>query len=77
MSTLRFAQIKEANSHKSVEVTCAGRPVDEFGKYVFNRQKMQKYLSKQVYKSLIDSIDNGKALDRAIADGVATGMKQW
>ncbi|MFI3302874.1 MAG: glutamine synthetase III [Rikenellaceae bacterium] len=77
MSTLRFAQIKEANGHKSVEVTCAGRPVDEFGKYVFNRQKMQKYLSKQVYKSLIDSIDNGKALDRAIADGVATGMKQW
>ncbi len=77
MSTLRFAQIKSANGHKSVEVTCAGRPVDEFGKYVFNREKMQKYLSKQVYKSLIDSIDNGKALDRAIADGVATGMKQW
>ncbi|MFR9602862.1 MAG: glutamine synthetase III [Rikenellaceae bacterium] len=77
MSTLRFSQIMEANGHKSVDVSCAGRPVDEFGKYVFNRQKMQKYLSKQVYKSLIDSIDNGKELDRSIADGVATGMKQW
>ncbi|MFR9604805.1 MAG: glutamine synthetase III, partial [Rikenellaceae bacterium] len=58
-------------------VTSTGRPVDEFGKYVFNRSKMQKYLSKQVYKSLTDSIDKGQALDRAIADGVATGMKQW
>ncbi len=77
MSTLRFKQLKDAFSHKKVAVECDGRPVDEFGKYVFNRDKMQKYLSKQVYKSLIQSIDGGKPLDRSIADGVATGMKQW
>ncbi|MFI3270267.1 MAG: glutamine synthetase III [Rikenellaceae bacterium] len=77
MSTLRFMQLKDALSHKAVAVECAGRPVDEFAKYVFNRAKMQKYLSKQVYKSLISSIDGGKPLDRSIADGVATGMKQW
>ncbi|MFI3278499.1 MAG: glutamine synthetase III [Rikenellaceae bacterium] len=77
MSTLRFSQLPKATGHKAVSVTSTGRPVDEFGKYVFNRSKMQKYLSKQVYKSLTDSIDKGQALDRAIADGVATGMKQW
>ncbi|MFI3258643.1 MAG: glutamine synthetase III [Rikenellaceae bacterium] len=77
MSTLRFKQLKDAFSHKKVAVECDGRPVDEFGKYVFNRSKMQKYLSKSVYKSLIQSIDGGKPLDRSIADGVATGMKQW
>ncbi|MFR9577758.1 MAG: glutamine synthetase III [Rikenellaceae bacterium] len=77
MSTLRFKQLKDAFSHKKVAVECDGRPVDEFGKYVFNRAKMQKYLSKQVYKTLIQSIDGGTPLDRSIADGVATGMKQW
>ncbi|MFI3305606.1 MAG: glutamine synthetase III [Rikenellaceae bacterium] len=77
MSTLRFKQLKDAFSHKKVAVECDGRPVDEFGKYVFNRAKMQKYLSKSVYKTLIQSIDGGTPLDRSIADGVATGMKQW
>ncbi|MFR9629046.1 MAG: glutamine synthetase III [Rikenellaceae bacterium] len=77
MSTLRFMQLKDAMAHKAVAVECPGRPVDEFGKFVFNKQKMQKYLSKQVYKALMASIDGGKSLDRSIADGVATGMKQW
>ncbi len=77
MSTLRFKQLKDAFSHKAVGVECAGRPVEEFAKYVFNRSKMQKYLSKQVYKTLIGSIDGGKPLDRSIADSVAMGMKRW
>ncbi|MFI3322844.1 MAG: glutamine synthetase III [Rikenellaceae bacterium] len=77
MSTLRFELLKEALSRKALKVDDSVRPADEFGKYTFNRQKMQKYLSKQTYKALTDSIDNGLPLDRAIADGVATGMKQW
>ncbi|MFR9619714.1 MAG: glutamine synthetase III [Rikenellaceae bacterium] len=77
MSTLRFKQLKDAFSHTTVGVECDGRPVDEFGKYVFSRSTMQKYLPKQIYKALIGSIDGGKTLDRSIADGVAVGMKQW
>ncbi|MFI3327817.1 MAG: glutamine synthetase III [Rikenellaceae bacterium] len=77
MSTLRFKQLKDALGRKMVTPAGEGRPVEEFAKYVFNRAKMQKYLSKQVFKSLIESIDGGKPLDRSIADGVATGMKQW
>ncbi len=78
MSTLRFELLKEAFSHKAVNIDCsAGRPAAEFGKNVFNRATMQRYLSKSTYKSLTDSIDNGEPLSRTIADGVATGIKQW
>ena len=78
MNTLRFELLKEAYSHKQIDVKhSTERPADEFGKFVFNRIKMQKYLSKQIYKALTDSIDNGEPLNRSIADGVATGMKQW
>ena len=77
MSTLRFKLLSEAMGRKAVEVTNEGRPSTEFAKYVFNRSKMQKYLPKQTYKQLINSIDKGEALDRSIAEGVATGMKQW
>ena len=53
------------------------RPSEYFGKKVFNRTKMYKYLPADVYEKLIDVIDNGAELDRSIADAVAKGMKQW
>ena len=48
-----------------------------FGKNVFTREKMYKYLPKDVYEKLVDVIDNGTRLDRSIADAVAAGIKQW
>jgi len=77
MSTLRFEVLREALGRKAVPVINDNRPADDFAKYVFTREKMQRYLSKYTYKTLTDSIDKGLPLNRAIADGVATGMKQW
>ena len=77
MSTLRFELLREAMGRKAVPVVNTNRPADDFAKYVFTREKMQHYLSKYTYKTLTDSIDKGLPLNRAIADGVATGMKQW
>ena len=77
MSTLRFDVLREALGRKAVAVVSENRPASDFAKYVFTREKMQRYLSKHTYKTLIDSIDKGLPLNRAIADGVATGMKQW
>lgn len=78
MANLRFEVVAEAFKKKPMEVeTPAERPSEYFGKNVFNRSKMYKYLPRDVYEKLIDVIDNGAALDRSIADAVAKGMKQW
>ena len=45
------------------------------GNFVFNRAKMYKYLPADIYKKLVDVMDNGSRLDRSIADAVAQGMK--
>ena len=75
---LRFQVVEEAFKKKALEVaTPQERPSEYFGKYVFNRQKMYKYLSADVYSKMIDVMDNGARLDRSIADAVAMGMKQW
>lgn len=50
---------------------------DYFGINVFDRPKMKKYLSKEAYKAVSDAIDNGRAVDRKMADQVAQGMKAW
>jgi glutamine synthetase len=48
-----------------------------YGKYVFTRSTMEKYLSKDVIKALDGAIEKGLTLDRKIADSVSTGMKMW
>ncbi|MBQ6064861.1 MAG: glutamine synthetase III [Prevotella sp.] len=78
MANLRFEVVAEAFKKKPMDVAApAERPSEYFGKNVFNRAKMYKYLPRDVYEKLIDVIDNGADLDRSIADAVAKGMKQW
>src|SRR5574344_649379 len=77
-SNLRFQVVGEAFKKKALDVTAPSeRPSEYFGKNVFNRAKMYKYLPADVYAKLIDVIDHGTRLDRSIADAVAAGMKQW
>jgi len=77
-NNLRFQVVEEAFKKRAMEVKVpTERPSEYFGKYVFTRQKMYKYLPKDVYDKMIDVMDNGARLDRGIADAVAAGMKQW
>ncbi|MFV0390824.1 MAG: glutamine synthetase III [Paludibacteraceae bacterium] len=78
MSTLRFKAVEEASKRLPVEVTMpAKQPSDYYGKYVFNRKQMARFLSKETMKVVTDAIDENKTLPREIADHVAAGMKMW
>lgn len=52
-------------------------PSEYFGELVFDRAKMHRYLDADTLKALLDCIEGGQNLDRATADKVAAGMKQW
>jgi len=77
-SKLRFKVVDDAFKKRPVEVkTPVERPSEYFGKFVFDKQKMFKYLPAKVYAAMCDVIDNGAPFDRKIADAVAEGMKRW
>ena len=58
---LRFQVVEEAFKKKAVEVKAPSeRPSEYFGKYVFNREKMYKYLPAEVYNKLIDHRGYGR-----------------
>ena len=77
-NNLRFQVVEEAFKKRAVDVKVPSeRPSDYFGKYVFDRKKMYKYLPKDIYDKLIDVIDNGASFDRTTADAVADAMKRW
>ena len=78
MTSLRFSVVEKAFQAKPQPVAVPDcRPSEYFGKYVFNREKMFKYLPSTVYARLVDAMDNGAPMDRDIADEVAAGMKRW
>ena len=48
-----------------------------FGSMVFNDDVMRERLPREVYKSLIKTIETGKTIDASVADVVANAMKDW
>ena len=76
--SLRFHAF-EAASRKQPEPVAqpVGRPADYFGKFVFNQDKMFRYLPRETYRALRRAIEQGEPLSRDVADSVASGMKRW
>ncbi|MBP5375179.1 MAG: glutamine synthetase III, partial [Bacteroidaceae bacterium] len=78
MGSIRIDAVEAASKKKPLEVAVPTEKVSAyFGKKVFDRAKMYKYLPSDVYQKMLDVIDHGAALDCSIADAVAEGMKQW
>ena len=78
MSTLRFKVVEEAFKREATPIIVPKEfPSEYFGKYVFNRAKMSKYLSKETMSIVVKAIDEGVTLPRSISDHVAAGMKMW
>jgi glutamine synthetase len=48
-----------------------------YGADTFSRQVMQKRLPKNVYRSLLRTMDHGDAIEPHVADIVAAAMKDW
>jgi glutamine synthetase len=78
MATLRFKALEKAYTRTPKELTPQNQKASEFfGRLVFDRFKMQKYLSKEAYQAVVGAIDKGARIDRKVADQVAAGMKAW
>jgi glutamine synthetase len=78
-NAVRLQAIKDVEAYTPPVVSFSGdeAPGEIFGANVFNKVVMQKRLPKQIYKSVIATIEQGKPLDPAVADAVASAMKDW
>ncbi|OYD71209.1 glutamine synthetase III family protein [Rhodococcus sp. OK302] len=78
-NAVRLQAIKDVEAYVPpvVSFTTDEAPGEVFGANVFNKVVMQKRLPKQIYKSVIATIEQGAPLDPAVADAVASAMKDW
>ncbi len=78
MESQRFTSLKEVAKRAKVHhKVCKEKISSYFGCDVFSLDTMRGYLSKEVHESVCNAIDQGRRIDRKIADQVAAGMKVW
>ena len=78
MSTIRFKALEIILNRPTVKITAPGNNVsDYFGSNVFDKDTMQKFLSKEPFNSVMVAIESGQQIDRKVAEQVASSMKTW
>lgn len=75
---LRFNALNDVLKRTAKQVDYPSDKISEFyAVNVFTQEKMREYLPKEAYQSVIASINEGTRIDRAIANQVASSMKDW
>jgi glutamine synthetase len=78
MAIIRFKALEQVFNRKPNHVIPpSDKTSDYFAINVFDKVKMQKYLSKDAFNHVMDAIEKGTPIDRKKADSVAAGMKAW
>ena len=78
MAIVRFKALEEVMNREPRPLVKNGELTSSIYKsLVFDRVKMQKYLSQEAFQAVIEAIEKGTSVDRKMADQVAQGMKAW
>jgi len=77
MSSLRFKAIDNLTTTTDGQIPGAAKITAIFGENVFTMKTAREFLSDEAYKSLVASIKGGKKIDRAVANQIGSGLRQW
>ena len=78
MAVIRFNALQEVFLRKPISFEPPSLITsDYFGVNVFDKMKMEKYLTSEAFEQVMEAIEKGTSIDRRIADQVASGMKAW
>jgi glutamine synthetase len=78
MESLRFKAINDlTNSANGKDVVRATKITAIFNENVFTLKVAREFLSDEAYKSLVASVKGAKKIDRAVANQIASGLRQW
>lgn len=78
MATLRFKALDQISKRERVEIDLSNEKISNyFGSDVFGKEQMRQYLTKEVFSSVNNAVEEGRRIDRKVAHQVALGMKTW
>ena len=77
MESLRVKAINDLSTKTPVTLDGSSKITAIFQENVFTTRTAREFLSDEAYKSLTGSIKGGKKIDRAVANQIAAGLRQW
>ncbi len=78
MQNFRFTAVDHANAKEPVVAVAPEKETSSYyGRNVFNRAAMRRYLSEETRKTIYETVERGATLDKNVANHVAEGMKRW
>ncbi len=78
MESLRVKAINDLSTKTIDEVVDGSKKITSiFQENVFTTRTAREFLSDEAFKSLTGSIKGGKKIDRAVANQIAAGLRQW
>ena len=78
MESLRTKVINDlSNQINGKEISGTTKITTLFSENVFTMKTARNFLSDEAFKSLASSIKGGKKIDRAVANQIAAGIRQW
>jgi glutamine synthetase len=77
MESLRVKAINDLSTKETIELDGSTKITAIFGENVFTTRTAREFLSDEAFKSLTGSIKGGKKIDRAVANQIAAGLRQW
>src|SRR4249919_71733 len=77
MESLRVKAINDLSTKAPVTLDRSQKITAIFQENVFTIRTAREFLSDEAYKSLTGSIKGGKKIDRAVANQIAAGLRQW
>lgn len=78
MSTIRSKALEQVMVRKPLhQIPPAKRISEYYGINVFSQHVMREYLTDEAYLNVMAAINEGRRIERTIADQIATAMKDW
>ena len=78
MESLRFKAINDLTaSANGKDIGRSTKITAIFNENVFTLKVAREFLSDEAYKSLVASVKGAKKIDRAVANQIASGLRQW
>ncbi len=78
MANFRFTALTETLNRHAIKVDHPTVKSSEyFGSMTFNKTTMKEYLTKEAYRGVVNSMEQGTRIERKITDQVASAMKAW
>ena len=76
--SLRFKALNNITYNtQTTTVEASAKVTAIFSQNVFTLKTAREFLSDEAYKSLVNSSKGGKKIDRAVANQIASGVRQW